>query len=83
MKVFATGLDINDHMPFLAWLTLSGVTVFALAAAWHFGAIQFMVHADRSRLTLVILALYIVFSLHCMMLTLRISTGIPQLALPG
>ena len=72
-------MKIREFLPFLRWLLLTMVTLFGLWAAWYYGYLQFMIANDRSHITIVILGLYIVFSLHCMFLTIKISKDVNAL----
>jgi hypothetical protein len=87
----------NDHLPLLRWLIFTGVCVFAFVLAWHFGLVRMMVNGDRTYLSLIIGALYVLSSLHCLVRTATISreldrahrvmalvsTGVPQLKVDG
>jgi hypothetical protein len=55
------------------------VSLFGLWSAWYYGYLQFMVSNDRSHITVVILGLYAAFSLHCMVLTAKVSLDINSL----
>jgi MotA/TolQ/ExbB proton channel family len=63
----------NDHLPLLRWLIFTGVCVFAFVLAWHFGLVRMMVNGDRTYISLVIGALYVLSSLHCLVRTATIS----------
>ena len=76
---FGASLEARDYLPFLRWLLLTVVTLFGFWSAWRYGFIQLMVGADRSHITIVILGLYAVFSLHCLGLTMGISRDISRL----
>ena len=73
MKVLTSGVAIRDYLPVLKWLILTSVTLFGLAVAWYLGAMDLMIRSDKSRISLVILALYAVFSAHCLWQTIKIA----------
>jgi hypothetical protein len=73
INVFGSDLEARDCLPLLRWLLLTVVSLFGLWSAWYYGYLQFMVSNDRSHITIVILGLYAVFSLHCMLLTVKVS----------
>lgn len=62
-----------DHLPLLRWLIFTGVCVFAFVVAWHYGLVSMMVRGDRTYISLVIAALYVASSLHCLLRTSTIS----------
>ena len=57
----------------LRWLVFTGVTLFGLAVAWHFGLIRLMLASDPTHISAVICALYLVVSLHCLVQTVIVS----------
>src|SRR5262249_59245698 len=62
-----------DHLPLLRWLIFTGVCVFAFVMAWHFGLVRMMVNGDRTYISVVIVVLYVLSSLHCLLRTSAIS----------
>ncbi len=76
LRLLGTPIEARDYFPFLKWLILTGVVIFALALTWYFGLIQLLVRSDRSYISLVIFGLYAATSLHCLWLTLVISREI-------
>ena len=79
ISILGDNSEIRDYLPFLRWLVLTVVTLFGLWTASLYGYLQFMVANDRSHITLLILGLYAVFSLHCMLLIVRVSRDISNL----
>ena len=79
INVFGSNLEVRDYLPLLRWLLLTVVSLFGLWSAWYYGYLQFMVSNDRSHITVVILGLYAAFSLHCMVLTAKVSLDINSL----
>lgn len=73
VRLIGNELEIRDYLPLLKWLLLTGVTAFGFLAAWNFGVLQFMITNDQSYITLVILALFGVFSLVCLYLVVGVS----------
>ncbi len=64
------------HYPFLLWLMFTGLVVFGLCVLWQEGLIHALVSSDRSRISLVILLIYALASLHCAMLVWKLSQEI-------
>jgi hypothetical protein len=62
-----------DHLPLLRWLIFTGVSVFAFVMAWHFGLVRMMINGDRTYISIIILVLYVLSSLHCLLRTTAIS----------
>lgn len=73
VRLIGDDLTYRDFTPLLKWMILAVVIIFGLFAAWSFELLQFMVRNDRSYITLVILALFGVFSLHCLYLIIGVS----------
>src|SRR5215831_3716783 len=87
----------SDHLPLLRWLIFTGVCVFAFVMAWHFGLVRMMINGDRTYISVVIVVLYVLASLHCLLRTIAISReldkahrvlalvskGVPQLKVEG
>ena len=73
LRMLGTPIEARDYFPFLKWLILTGIIIFALILCWRFGLVQLLVRSDRSYISLVIFGLYAVTSLHCLWLTLVIS----------
>ena len=71
-RVFTTEFPA-DHAPLLRWLIFTGVCVFAFVMAWHFGLVRMMVNSDRTYISVVIVVLYVLSSLHCLLRTAAIS----------
>lgn len=57
----------------LNWAIFTGLTVFAAVLLWHFGLIATMASADRTHISMLIIALYGAASLHCLYRTIVIS----------
>jgi hypothetical protein len=63
----------SDYVPLLRWLIFTGVTLFGVVLAWHFGLVRLMLAADTTHISVVICALYLVVSLHCLAQTILVS----------
>jgi hypothetical protein len=63
----------TDHLPLLRWLIFTGICVFAFVLAWHFGLVRMMVNGDKTYISIIIAALYVASSLHCLLRTSTIS----------
>jgi len=55
----------QDHWPFLAWLLVTGFSLFGLAVCWNEGLLALLHYSDRSHICLVIGLLYVVGCAHC------------------
>jgi hypothetical protein len=62
-----------DHLPLLRWLIFTGVCIFAFVLAWHYGLVRMMVNGDKTYISIIIAALYVASSLHCLLRTSVIS----------
>jgi hypothetical protein len=62
-----------DHLPLLRWLIFTGVCVFAFVLAWHYGLVGMMVKGDKTYISMIIAALYVGASFHCLVRTTTIS----------
>jgi MotA/TolQ/ExbB proton channel family len=63
----------SDYGPLLRWLIFTGVSVFGVALAWHFGLVRLMLAGDKTHISAAICALYVLASLHCLVQTVAIS----------
>ena len=63
----------GDHLPLLRWLIFTGVCAFAFVMAWNFGLVRMMVNGDKTYISIIIAALYVASSLHCLLRTTTIS----------
>jgi hypothetical protein len=62
-----------DHLPLLRWLIFTGVCIFAFVLTWHYGLVRMMVNGDKTYISIIIAALYVASSLHCLLRTSIIS----------
>jgi hypothetical protein len=63
----------NDRAPLLRWLMFTGVCAFGFVLLWHYGLFRMMLNADKTYISLIIVALYVATSLHCLVRTAAIS----------
>ncbi len=59
--------------PLVLWAIFSGLTFFAFFLCWYYGLAEKMVETDRTRISLFILGLYVLASLHCLWRAWRVS----------
>src|SRR5215831_8242009 len=62
-----------DGAPLLRWIIFTGASVFAAVLLWQYGLIHLMVVSDRTYISSIIAALYVVASLHCLWRTIAIG----------
>jgi len=62
-----------DSAPLLRWMIFTGASVFAAVLLWQYGLIHLMVVSDRTYISSIIAALYVVASLHCLWRTIAIG----------
>lgn len=58
--------------PLVQWLIFTGLTAFAALLLWFFGLAQQMLAADRTYISLLIIAIYVATSIHCFWRTLAV-----------
>ena len=63
----------NDRMPLLRWLMFTGVCAFGFVLVWYYGLFRLMLQSDKTYISLIIVALYVATSIHCLMRTATIS----------
>jgi len=56
----------RDYLPLLKWLILLVLTAFGILVLWYFGLIQSMIALDRTKVSVVILGVFGLTSLHCL-----------------
>ena len=62
-----------DGAPLLRWMIFTGACAFAVVLLWQYGLIHLMVVSDRTYISSIIAALYVVASLHCLWRTIAIG----------
>jgi MotA/TolQ/ExbB proton channel family len=65
--------DGPERGPLLFWMIFTGLSIFALVLLWRYGFIHLMVVSDRTALSSVIAALYVLTCAHCFWRTRAIS----------
>lgn len=65
--------EARDYSPVLRWLLLNCVVAFAVLALWHFGLVQAMLATDQTKVSLLILAVFVLTALHCLYQTVVVS----------
>jgi hypothetical protein len=72
-RLLGTREEAQDYMPLLRWMVLISLVLFGVVVLAYFGLIQVMLETDRTRLSLLILGIFVLTSLHCLYQTLAIS----------
>jgi hypothetical protein len=65
--------EARDYLPLLRWMIVTALVVFGIIVLWYFGLVQVMFETDRTRISLLILAIFAVTSLHCLYQTWVVS----------
>jgi hypothetical protein len=68
-----TEAQSSDFAPLLKWILVNIVAAFGLLVLWYFGLIQAMLATDRTRMSLIIVGIFAVTSLHCLYQTIIVS----------
>lgn len=63
-----------EHSLLLKWLILTGLIIFLVFIAWDEGVFTLLFSIDKSRISLVIVLVYFLITLHCAKLTFKISS---------
>ncbi len=69
----APATESRDYLPLLKWLLVIVLTAFGFLVLWYFGLLQSMIGLDRTKMSVVILAVFAATSLHCLYQTVRVS----------
>src|SRR6185437_4925758 len=64
-KAALPGIDAPERGPLLLWMIFTGLCIFAVVLLWRYGLIRLMLTSDRTYISSVIAALYIITSCHC------------------
>ena len=67
------GADASERGPLLLWMIFTGIWIFAVVVLWRYGLIHLMVISDRTYISSVIAALYLITSCHCLWRTWAIA----------
>src|SRR5262249_47452151 len=65
--------DTPERGPVLLWMIFTGLSVFAGILLWHYGFIRLMVVSDRTYISSLIAALYVITCGHCFWRTRAIA----------
>jgi len=65
--------EIRDYAPVLRWLLVNGLVLLALFALWQFGFLRVVLESDHTRISLLIFALFILTTIHCLIQSSAIS----------
>ena len=71
--LLGTPSESRDFLPLLRWLILMSLTCFGVAVLWQLGILQLMFTTDRTRISSLILALFVITTLHCLTQTWIVS----------
>jgi biopolymer transport protein ExbB/TolQ len=69
----SAGTDAAERSVLLLWMIFTGLSLFAAFLLWRYGLIRLMVSSDRTYISSVIAALYIVTCIHCFWRTRAIA----------
>ena len=76
IRLLGNAVEMRDHFLLLKWLIFTAVSVFGFVLLWHFEMIQGMVERDVSYISLVILIVYALTSVHALSVTVEMSSEI-------
>ncbi len=71
--VLGSDAQSRDYTPVLKWILVNILIVFGVLVLWYFGLIQAMLETDRTKMSLVILAVFIATTSHCLYQTVIVS----------
>jgi hypothetical protein len=60
-----TRFQEHEHWLYLAWLVVSGLSLFGIVVCWNEGLLDLLYASDRSRICMVIGLLYLIGCAHC------------------
>ena len=67
------GTDIAERGVLLLWMIFTGLSIFAVFLLWRYGLIHLMVASDRTYISSLIVALYVITCCHCFWRTRAIA----------
>ena len=76
--LLGTLAESRDFLPLLRWLIIVSLTGFGAIVLWRLGLISIMLETDRTHISSLILALFVLTSLHCLVQTWFVSSEITQ-----
>lgn len=65
--------EASDYAPVLRWTLLNCVLLIGVYVLWHFGFLQRVLATDPTRVSLVVIAVFVLTALHCLYQTIVIS----------
>lgn len=65
--------EARDYAPVLRWLLLNSLIIALAVVLWYFGLIQLMLATDHTRVSLIIIAVFVATALHCLYQTVIVS----------
>src|SRR3954447_25512847 len=68
-----SGRDTPERSVLLLWMIFTGLSIFAAFLLWRYGLIHLMVVSDRTYISSVIAALYVITCCHCFWRTRAIA----------
>lgn len=71
--IFGSSEESLDYAPLLKWILTTTVIVVGFIVLWYFDFLQDVLSTDRTRISLVILGIFAVTSLHCLVQTIMVS----------
>jgi hypothetical protein len=71
--VLGSDAQSRDYAPVLKWILVIVLVIFGILVLLYFGLIQAMLETDRTKISLVILSIFAVTSLHCLYQTVMVS----------
>lgn len=76
--LLGTLAESRDFLPLLRWLIIVSLTGFGAIVLWRLGLVSIMLETDRTHISSLILALFVLTSLHCLVQTWFVSSEITQ-----
>jgi len=72
-RLIGTPAESRDYMPLISWLILIGCIAVGLLVLFRLGLVQIMLETDRSHISVLILTVFALTTLHCLYQTFIIS----------
>jgi hypothetical protein len=76
--LLGTPAESRDFLPLLRWLIIVSLIGFGAIVLWRLGLISIMLETDRTYISSLILAIFVLTSLHCLVQTWFVSSEITQ-----
>jgi biopolymer transport protein ExbB/TolQ len=71
--VLGPAAERHDFAPVLRWLMVNGLVAVALIALWQLGYLRTVIESDHTRISLLIFALFVIVSIHCLVQVVEVS----------